>query len=63
MGDNLHMGYISQNPADSPHHDKTCEYCDYKDVCMNKKEIIPNLFDEPSFEETIEILKEDEENA
>lgn len=63
MGDNLHMGYISQNPADSPHHDKTCEYCDYKDVCMNKKEIIPNLFDEPSFEETIKILKEDEENA
>lgn len=63
MGDNLHMGYISQNPADSPHHDKTCEYCDYKDVCMNKKEIIPNSFDEPSFEETIEILKEDEENA
>lgn len=63
MGDNLHMGYISQNPADSPHHDKTCEYCDYKDVCMNKKEIIPNLFDEPSFDETIKILKEDEENA
>lgn len=63
MGDNLHMGYISQNPVDSPHHDKTCEYCDYKDVCMNKKEIIPNLFDEPSFEKTIKILKEDEENA
>lgn len=63
MGDNLHMGYISQNPANSPHHDKTCEYCDYKDVCMNKKEIIPNLFDEPSFDETIKILKEDEENA
>ena len=63
MGDNLHMGNISQSPADSPHHNKTCEYCDYKDVCMNKKEIVPNSFDEPSFEETIEILKEDEENA
>lgn len=63
MGDNLHNGNISQNPASSNHHDKTCEFCDYKDVCMNKKEIIPNEFDEPSFDEVIEILKEDEKDA
>lgn len=39
MGNGLHNGEIGQNPIDGKDHDKTCEYCDYSDVCANRKYI------------------------
>ncbi len=39
MGNSLHAGHIEQNPIDGKNHDKTCEFCDYADVCANKKYI------------------------
>lgn len=39
MGMDLHMGNISQNPVKDKNHTHTCEFCDYKDVCANKKSI------------------------
>ena len=39
MGDSLHRGIINQNPVNGKNHDRTCEFCDYKAVCMNRKEI------------------------
>lgn len=62
MGDNLHNGNIPQSPANSEKHNKTCEFCDYKDVCKNKKEIIPNSFNDMDFEDAIKALKEDVNN-
>lgn len=47
MASNLHQGKINQFPVNGKNHDKTCEYCDYADVCINRKEIacreIPDL--------------------
>ena len=63
MGVNLHTGKISQNPVNSKNHSNTCEFCDYSSVCANKKEISPKEIEEPSFDKTLEILKEDDANA
>ena len=63
MGMDLHMGKILQNPVNSPTHSNTCENCDYSAVCANKKEIVLKELDEPSFNDVLKILKEDEENA
>ena len=63
MGMDLHMGKILQNPVNSPTHSNTCENCDYSAVCANKKEIILKELCEPSFNDVLKILKEDEENA
>ncbi len=39
MGINLHSGNISRNPVMNKTHKQTCDYCDYRDVCANTKEI------------------------
>lgn len=39
MGISLHNGVIAQNPVNYKNHDKTCEFCDYSDVCLNRKEV------------------------
>lgn len=59
MGLALHNGYISQNPITGVKHDKTCEYCDYSNVCMNRSEVEFREFREFSREEVLEKLKEE----
>ncbi len=61
MGCALHSGYIMQNPINAKNHDKTCEYCDYTDVCMNRKEIELTTLQDYSFDEVLLKLKEDED--
>ncbi|MCH5316372.1 MAG: PD-(D/E)XK nuclease family protein [Eubacterium sp.] len=39
MGNLLQSGSISQNPINGKNHDKTCEFCDYSDVCANRRMI------------------------
>lgn len=37
MGDNLHDGLVEARPIFGPNHSETCEWCDYKDVCLKDK--------------------------
>ncbi|MCM1285627.1 MAG: PD-(D/E)XK nuclease family protein [Acetobacter sp.] len=39
MGYALHSGNIGRNPVKNKSHKKTCEYCDYADVCAGKRNI------------------------
>lgn len=59
MGNNLHNGYINQNPINGKNHDKTCEFCDYSSVCSNRKMIEKREMQELSDAEVTEILKEE----
>lgn len=61
MGCALHNGFIMQNPINAKNHDKTCEYCDYTDVCMNRREIELSQAQDYSFDEVLSKLKEDED--
>ena len=64
MGNELHNGSINQNPVKNKNHKLTCEFCDYADVCANKKfisyRITPDLSDDEVFEN---LEKEFDENA
>lgn len=59
MGLNLHSGHISQNPISGSNHDKTCEYCDYSNVCMNRSEIEKREYRELDGKEVLNELKEE----
>ena len=61
MGCAIHSGYIMQNQINEKHHDKTCEYCDYTDVCMNRRKIELSQAQDYSFDEVLSKLKEDED--
>lgn len=64
MGMELHNGNISQNPIKDKTHKNTCEYCDYKDVCANKKIIESKVAEDLSDDEVMEQLnKEFSQNA
>jgi ATP-dependent helicase/nuclease subunit B len=63
MGSGLHSGIILQNPVKGKNHDNTCEYCDYKTVCMNRREVNNRILDELDNNQTLEILKEGDDNA
>lgn len=63
MGINLHNGKINQNPVLSKSHSKTCEYCDYSDVCINRTSIDYNEFEELSFYDALNELREEDSNA
>lgn len=46
MADRLHAGAIPAYPVEGRTHDKTCEYCDYHDICRdsgNQKRILRDL--------------------
>lgn len=58
MGMELHSGNIAQNPVSVKNHDKTCEYCDYKDICLNRKEIPVKELEELDNQQVLELLKE-----
>ena len=61
MGVSLHSGAIEQNPVNGKHHDKTCEYCDYSAVCMNKKEIKCRELEELDNKQVMNLLKEEQD--
>lgn len=64
MGDELHNGDISRSPVKNKNHKSTCEYCDYSDVCANKKLIEYKQVDDLSDSEAINNLrKEFDDNA
>lgn len=63
MGDSLHAGRIMQNPVNGKNHDKTCEYCDYRAVCKNRREITNREMEEFDNAQTLSILKGGEDNA
>ncbi|MBQ9532053.1 MAG: PD-(D/E)XK nuclease family protein [Eubacterium sp.] len=63
MGSSLHRGLISQNPVDGKHHNRTCQFCDYQDVCSNRSEIVYKELEELSNSEAIEIIEKESENA
>ncbi|MBQ9516738.1 MAG: PD-(D/E)XK nuclease family protein [Eubacterium sp.] len=63
MGNSLQSGRISQNPVNGKNHDKTCEYCDYRAVCMNRREVPVRETEELDNARTLEILKGGEQDA
>lgn len=63
MGTNLHNGEINQNPVDGKHHDKTCDYCDFRDVCANRREICHHQLDDIADSDVLKMLKGDEADA
>lgn len=63
MGISLHNGCINQNPIESENHTLACTYCDYSDVCINRREILVNELEEHDNREVLEILKEEQANA
>lgn len=62
MGVNLHNGKINQNPVLSKTRNRTCEFCDYGDVCVNRTEIEFNEIEDHKFEEVLETLATEENN-
>lgn len=40
MGDSLHNGFVGAMPLSGPGHTDTCDWCDYKDVCLKEN---PNV--------------------
>lgn len=63
MGVNLHNGIIDQNPAQSANHSNTCDFCDYADVCKNRKEVYVRELEEMKNSEVLERLKEEQANG
>lgn len=58
MGNDLHGGRIAQNPISGNGHDKTCDICDYSDVCAAKKYINKREIVKMSDEQVISALEE-----
>ena len=63
MGTSLHKGLISQNPANGVHHNDTCDKCDYRAVCYNRKEVETRELEKLSFDEALEKIVKESENA
>ena len=40
MGESLHKGFVSAWPLSGPGHTDTCNWCDYKDVCLKENPTI-----------------------
>lgn len=64
MGDELHNGNIQRSPVKNKNHKNTCDFCDYADVCANKKFIEFNQLSDLTDGQVKEILyKEYDDNA
>ena len=59
MGMELHSGNISHNPIQDKNHKNTCEYCDYQDVCSNRRSIEKRILPELTEEEVKEELSKE----
>lgn len=60
MAENLHNGRISQFPVNGKNHDSTCDFCDYGDVCMNRKGISVREIEDMSEERVLSRLREND---
>ena len=60
MGVSLHSGRIPQNPVNGKNHDKTCEFCDYRSVCMNVKEVQCRELEELDNRQVLDRMKEEQ---
>ncbi len=58
MGENLHSGKIEQHPINGKNHDKTCEFCDYSEVCAFTKSVKVKEKKEYSREEVFDKIGE-----
>lgn len=64
MCDNLQNGRIDSAPVKNSRHAQTCDFCDYSDVCSNRKFIEERVTDDLTDKEVISALyKEFKENA
>ena len=63
MGMGLHSGFISQNPIDGKNHNRTCDFCDYSAICMNRREIQKKELEELSDSDALDIIAKESENA
>ena len=63
MGDSLHDGKIMQHPINGKNYDKTCEFCDYIDICRNRCDVTPNEMTERTDREVLDLLRGEEQNA
>ena len=63
MGDSLHDGKIMQHPISGKNYDKTCEFCDYIDICRNRCDVTPNEMTERTDREVLDLLRGEEQNA
>ncbi len=61
MGDSLHEGRVDARPLMGGGYTKTCEYCDYKDICMLKKPNYRYIENKEHYECIQELMKEGEE--
>lgn len=59
MGEMLHVGKIPSAPVNGKHYDKTCEYCDYSSVCINKLNKKSREIDTFTCKEALEKLDEE----
>lgn len=64
MGESLHKGQINQNPIKCGSDNFACTYCEYADVCKNRKEIATkDVKKMKKFEFVDELYREEAENA
>lgn len=62
MGSALHNGEIEQNPVNGNRHNKTCEFCDYSDICINNKEVSQREIADYSNDKVFELIDGGDEN-
>ena len=63
MGVRLHKGLISQNPVWGSNHKDTCDKCDYRAVCYNRKEVETRELEKLGFKEALDKIVKESENA
>lgn len=62
MGNELHEGNIARLPIKNKNHKHTCDYCDYADLCANKKSILPKETEDVPDDFAKELLRKEFEN-
>ncbi|MCM1364093.1 MAG: PD-(D/E)XK nuclease family protein [Faecalibacterium sp.] len=63
MGNSLHDGYVPAKPAFGKDNTTTCEYCDFKNVCMNRENGSYRYIEYLKHEECLAKLEEGENNG
>lgn len=62
IGNSIHDGLIAAFPVSGNGNNKTCEYCDYGEICMNKQVFTRSII-KMKHEECLEILSGGEEDG
>ncbi len=63
MGNNLHRGLVPAKPVCGKGHGDTCDYCDYKSVCMKSEGTAYRYIEKLTHSDCLTILEEDEKNG